>query len=632
MTKPHYRRTADGSTFRIDDGYRNLVANLGTERDKAAWGTYATRVLNPYELLEMYRGSALPRKIVDIPALDTVRKWRQWNGGDDQITAIEAEEKRLGVVEKVRDGNIAARLYGGGAIYINVGDSDVSQPLNPERVGLGGIRSLTVLTPMQLSPGEIGRDIESDTFGLPDDYRLTTDKGQYLTIHPSRLVIFTGASVPDAWMVGAGWGDSVLMSTLDAIRQTDSTAANIASLVFEAKVDVISIPGLMEMMESAAAEAAVTSRLALGARAKGVNGTLILDAGRNGEGAETYEQKSLSFGTLPDILDRFMILVSGAADIPVTRLFGRSAAGMNATGEGDERNYYDKIQAMQELEVSPAMAILDACLVRSATGRTLPDVYHEWRPLRQETAKERAEVFKMVADAARALIGNGGTTPELLPVEALSDALVNRLVEDGSLPGLEAAIDEFGRLADQEDETDGAEAAMTPPLMVPAEEAEQERTVSDAAPRTLYVNRRVVNADEIIAWAKAQGFETTLPADDLHVTIAFSRKPVDWMAIGEPWAAELTIHPGGPRLMERFGDAQVLLFASSELKWRHDAIREAGASWDHAEYQPHITISYTGHPDFESVQPYQGRIVLGPERFEEVKEDWAASLTEDQAE
>lgn len=58
-----------------------------------------------------------------------------------------------------------------------------------------------------------------------------------------------------------------------------------------------------------------------------------------------------------------------------------------------------------------------------------------------------------------------------------------------------------------------------------------EKRFAEALP--LYVCRPVVNADQIIAWAKAQGFETALPAEDMHVTICFSKQPVDWSEFSE---------------------------------------------------------------------------------------------------
>ena len=45
--------------------------------------------------------------------------------------------------------------------------------------------------------------------------------------------------------------------------------------------------------------------------------------------------------------------------------------------------------------------------------------------------------------------------------------------------------------------------------------------------KTLYVRRDVLNGDEIAAWAKSQGFETTL-VDYMHVTIAYSKTKLEW--------------------------------------------------------------------------------------------------------
>lgn len=141
-------------------------------------------------------------------------------------------------------------------------------------------------------------------------------------------------------------------------------------------------------------------------------------------------------------------------------------------------------------------------------------------------------------------------------------------------------------------------------------------TANDAAPRTLYVRRDVVNKAEITKWAKSQGFTDIVP--DLHITITYSRAPVDWFKMGSTWDEEMTLPKGGARQMETFGEAKVLLVQSNMLQWRHEEMVGNGASFDFPEYQPHVTISYGAMPD--NVEPYQGKIVLGPEIFEEVKE------------
>ena len=146
---------------------------------------------------------------------------------------------------------------------------------------------------------------------------------------------------------------------------------------------------------------------------------------------------------------------------------------------------------------------------------------------------------------------------------------------------------------------------------------------TDIAP--LYVCRELLNAGVVLAWAKAQGFGETLAAEDLHVTVAHSRSPVDWFAFG--WAPEEIIIPvGGPRRVEAIGSegAIVLRFGSPELADRWQEFVAGGASWNHDRYHPHVTITYQGGDvDLTTVEPYQGELRFGPEKFEELIENEA---------
>lgn len=163
------------------------------------------------------------------------------------------------------------------------------------------------------------------------------------------------------------------------------------------------------------------------------------------------------------------------------------------------------------------------------------------------------------------------------------------------------------------------------PTLLPA----PDKPETKSAPRTLYVCRKLLNGKELLAWAKKQGFSKPLEADDLHVTVALSYRPIDWMTVGDPWSlnsrGELIVAPGGARLVEPIGKlgAVALLFSCSDLSWRNRAIIEAGASWDFPDYQPHVTITYDGAGvDLANVEPYRGELRFGPELFTEVDENW----------
>lgn len=615
--------TASSVVKFFSDKLVNLVANLGTERDKAAGSFYSVPILTEDQAVNAYRGAWLPRKIVDIPAKDATRRWRAWQASDEQVKRIEAEEKRLKLQQKVKEAMTKARLHGGAAIFMGTKDRDPSKLLRAESIGKGELQYLVVLTKRQLKPGQLERDVMSPNFNKPVDYLLTSGNAADVHIHPSRLIVFHGAELPDPDLPTAltdGWGDSVLTAVMQAIGHSDSTMANVASLVFEAKVDVIRIPDFMANLESNPKyPGLVQERLMLAATAKGINGMLLLDK------EEEYETKTTAFTGLPDVIDRFMQAVSGASDIPATRLLGQSPAGLSATGESDARNYYDGIQSMQELDLRPALELADECLLRSALGVRPREAHYVWNPLWQPTAKEKSAGALEAAQTIKTL-----SESRTINRDALAEAAGNMLVEQSVLPGLQAALKKHGT-------TPPPDAAIKPDPAQPGGKkppAQKTASVADAAPRSLYVSRQVKNAAEILKWAKAQGFESTLPASDLHVTVAYSREPVDWMAVGNSWSGgdkgTLTVSPGGPRLIEKFGGgAVVLLFGSSELSWRHRDILESGASWDWPDYNPHITFTYEpGDVDLSKVEPYRGKIELGPEVFEEVNEDWKSNVKE----
>lgn len=579
----------------IFDGLRNLISGMASTRAKRYGTEYVLEEIDVNVLDAAYRTSAMARKIIDIPIDDAVREWREWQADGSDISAIEAEEKRLNLVATLKTAGKLARLYGGSAVYIGTGETSPELPLNPETIRRGGIQYLTVFSRHQIHGQDVQLDPRLPHYGQPRSYSL-----EGITIHPSRFIIMNGPQRPNIHM-GDGWGDSVLQSTLTAIKAVDMVAANIEEMTFEAKVDVIKIPDFMDNLRSGGKdyETLVIDRNRLAMQGKGINGALMMDA------KEEYQQKQLSFASLPDIWDRFMIRTAAEADIPVTRLWGRSAAGLNATGESDEKNYNAKVRAIQTNDFEPGMGIFDECLIRSALGDRPDDVFYVWRPLSQPDAKDRAEIADKMASAFEKVY-----RMDVVPHEALGKAVVNAFTEAGVAPGLEADVNKIYKGEGDDDGSDDV-------------------GISDAAPRTLYVHRKVQNAAEIIRWAKRQGFKTTLPASDMHVTIAFSRQPVDWMEVGQSWQDRVEIPSGGARLMEQFGEARVLLFSGDELKWRHERIKEAGASWDHPEYQPHITISYDENaPDLADIEPYQGPIILGPEIFQEVKEDWMKGIEE----
>ena len=150
----------------FNDSYINMVANLGTARDKAAHGEYTGSVLNNQTLIDAYTSTWLAERIVDLPAKDATKNWRHWRAEKDQITKIEKLEKKLKLKQTVLSCLTSARLHEGAAIYINTGRTpDKPLSLNEE------IKSLVVLTSDELQEGDRVTDLTSEYFNRPEIYK-----------------------------------------------------------------------------------------------------------------------------------------------------------------------------------------------------------------------------------------------------------------------------------------------------------------------------------------------------------------------------------------------------------------------------------------------------------------------------
>lgn len=396
--KPHYRRMASGQTIQVSDGLQSLATNLGTSSDKAATATYALRMLDANQLEVAFRSSWVMQKVVSVPSLDATRKWREWSGIDAQ--KIEDLEDVFEVKSKVNEAHMLSRLFGGACILIGAGNQDLVEPLDPASLRAGDLQYLTVIPRQGLTPDLVEIDPRRPRYGKPRQYTIQTNTGEIVRVHPTRMVEFTGVRRPTFGAVEAGaygWGDSVLQACYEACRNLDATMANIASLVFDAKTDVVRLDGLIASISDPKFEEALLKRYSAARMLKGNYGTLLLDQ------KEDYQSKSYSFAGLDAVADRFMQVVAGAADIPMTRMLGRSPGGLNSTGDGDLSNYYDRIQAMQKVEIQPAMRVLDQVIVRSALGDWPKDVSFEWRPLKQMTEEEISTIRARDADTVSKL-------------------------------------------------------------------------------------------------------------------------------------------------------------------------------------------------------------------------------------
>jgi hypothetical protein len=161
---------------------------------------------------------------------------------------------------------------------------------------------------------------------------------------------------------------------------------------------------------------ALETRMELLDMSKSIARAVMVDAD-----SESYDRVAVSFAGIPEVLDRMMQRLSAATDgIPVSILMGRSAAGMNATGDLDLDSWHGKVGNYQAKELEPRVKrlcwLLSLAKDSPMRGQPLKDLMVQWHPLRVASAKEVAETNKIQAEADNIYITAGVTTSEAIAI------------------------------------------------------------------------------------------------------------------------------------------------------------------------------------------------------------------------
>jgi hypothetical protein len=142
----------------------------------------------------------------------------------------------------------------------------------------------------------------------------------------------------------------------------------------------------------------------------------------------------------------------------------------------------------------------------------------------------------------------------------------------------------------------------------------------------LYVHRTVEpeSAAALKDWAIENGIASMVPVEKLHMTVAFSKAKVDF----KPLVADTR------QLMVSFerikflgsDDEKVLTILVKpydylEKRWQY--YRDQGASWDHGDYTPHVSITWEQVDPKQKFKAPDFQIRLGPEIIEEAKSGWS---------
>ena len=249
---------------------------------------------------------------------------------------------------------------------------------------------------------ELVSDLDDPDFGLPESYTVNLDMEncRSVTLHHSRVLRFIGRELPRMETLRENfWGASEMEHIMDELLKRSAASANIAQLLFQANITTLKMSDWGDVLSAGTEEQRQGVEYAVGVENRFRTSFGIQLLSRD----DSYETHAYSFAGLSGIYEQFMMDMAGAAEIPATKLFGRSPQGMNATGESDLRNYYDMIASLQERMLRPALEKLLPVMALSCWGEVPEDLEFVFEPAMTASPAERAElVQKLSSDVIEA--------------------------------------------------------------------------------------------------------------------------------------------------------------------------------------------------------------------------------------
>lgn len=417
-----------------EDGYVNLLNKYGTKQDNSeAYKFEREPVIPDMQLTGLYEGNGLFSKIIDTPAEEALKHGFDLNLKSDELNAfVEDALDNLEWEERAATAIKWARLYGGALIVMLIDDGrGLEEPVDWEHIR--SIDELRVYERSIVQPdyaslyqqdyGGKGVGNRVSKFGQPEYYYVSSIYGSF-KVHESRCLVFRNGVLPEQTSNATYlfWGMPEYVRIRRALRETVTAHTDSVKLLERSVQAIYSMKGLASLLTTDDGENQVLKRLQLVDTSRGLLNSIAIDS----EG-EQYDFKTFQFSGVKDVIDATCNMLSALTNIPQTILFGRSPAGMNATGDSDFESYYNFVEKIQRLMLKRNLRTLLDVVFRAgiASGDVAeePDYKLEFKPLWSLSDTEQATVDQTKAQTA---LVKAQTAQAYVDMQALDPTEVRR--------------------------------------------------------------------------------------------------------------------------------------------------------------------------------------------------------------
>lgn len=373
-------------------------------------------------LSELYVEHGVVQTLVDQPVDDAFR-----SGFEIETKQLSADQKQQlqyyleknKVIHSLKQAMKWTRLFGGGGLLI-ITEQDSSKPLNVE-----ALKDTSKIEFRAVDMWEITGDWYGYALGNPQ-LEMKPEYFSYygVKVHSSRVYVLEGKEAPSFVRPRLrGWGMSVVEKIVRSLNQYMKNQDVVYELLDEAKIDIYQIDGLNNALMNKDGTDKITRRIQAANMIKSYLNALTMDT------KDKYEQKQMQFTGLADMLPQIRQGLAADLKMPITKLFGVSAAGFNS-GEDDIENYNSMIEG--EIRSQCKFMVLDVLQIccQKLFGMIPTDLMIEFNPLRILSAKEEEEVKDLQFRRIKEAYTVGLISPEEAKQSINHGALLNVSIDE----------------------------------------------------------------------------------------------------------------------------------------------------------------------------------------------------------
>lgn len=376
------------------------------------WQALAVPRFLGYPMLSNIAQDPLIRSGIEVIVDDMTRKFIDLTSKGENDLSISIAELESDLqsfrIKSIFNRALATTGYQGGClVYVDVGELDDEEKKTPLYLDAatfkkGSFRGLRIIEPINLYPGRYDTlDPTSEDYFNPETWFVLGKE-----YHRSRFLYFAQNEVPLILKpLYNFFGISLAQQVLEYVQNFTENRRSAQRLLNKFSLTIWRTD--MSQFLSGGDCNSLTQRVKYFNAQRSNDGTVLLD-----KETEEMEQINTPLSGVTDIVSMSLDLAPVILGISKDKYFGDLPKGLNASSEGTNRIYYDKIQSLNEKICYDNVEKVLKILQLNRYGEIDDNISFQFAPLWEMDERERAEINKVKADTAAVYLDRGALSAE----------------------------------------------------------------------------------------------------------------------------------------------------------------------------------------------------------------------------